>query len=1357
MAPPWCEDEGLLSSLYALQHLPFGSRQGAGDAASGVDLWSRFLARLMRDHDEAAPADQQLWPGLSDEDLASLEAACAFASTSAIWLPAYGCAVLALPAGEPDTQPVPGTLALVVVGLDNWIYDIHSTTQGGNQHVATCKGGQLVHCGQLLAAQLEAFKAQLMSVMAKVAERKGDARAQVGGRQGHQKTPAMVRAAVVQAVQQLAAHAAAEPEGKAADSVPDQVPQGGFTDVGMHAGGGQRDTAWPVVREVLKALLAHAAPCRSPNPDLFQQAEAHLHLWLAQRQVAMLAPEAATSTALNAAMLMLQAVAERAAELAQQGHSVPHIEAACLAARQALEAARAARAQAAAAAAQLPTGEAAAKACGPGSYRLPCGVLPALPQPVADAGGLAAARKRQSNNLGSLPLPAAAPGKLAFADLLATLRSDTLHNNQSAEVVAQHVLSLVERELFARAAGGFVTEADLPQAEVEALVEAVMEYFSVLQGFQASAAGTARMQVELRSRGLLVCWVALCAVHAAAVRQHALLGQYGVSVSLQDLRHLVLSDRPAEAAALAVAKYLAQHAQPGRPAFSLADGGRATFDLARLYALADARLLQLWQQEAAAAAQRRDKHWAEVRAKQQLAAQLRAQLARQQQALADAQSDVSNAQHEYNTTGQNQAYDEERAAWRALQKARKRQTSAKQAVGKTEGQLRSAVAPPSPVIQPLPEHHEAAAPWLFFLYMPPMLRQLARLSFLAQQLLLPGTDAVLRAIQVTAPKTSLTDHYNSCQSGRWLADTGRRGSDGEPPLVQLWSDGKVPCEGQVRLSSVDNYSAPSQGVWHPDALPLRMAWKGSGNSAADGRLGGASWFDPWSEVPASAVVDSFTEQLPAEAAALQWAMPLYGGGAATAAERGNLPIARQDQKPAWLSKPAFLAFGSLRAYARLQGRKLCAALQGRVLPLEHPAVHALIRQSLHHLGELSNASSGPERLWRSDWGSGSDGGVLGTLHAELAGLADELANAPREHGAVLFLGELAAYLSDWHPPLKDVARRFAAAAAGWADDLEAEAQQLPPEQARPTRAKQCLLRATALLCHAAGQLSLADVQSLLGLAVQVHNGSIYGNGTPLEKPLQRLQVLCHWTLARRADAVIAAAQQDPSLLTAALRRVIQHAPEDLPWDRLRFAESGRATACFEALGSDGSLYAINCLDGTVLQDGAPPGRLPREMREHRLYKRVFGSWGFEVTTSLTGVRRTVGPVAGRNYEFWLAGQDGSQLVVIEEAELPAQEGGSGAAGGSRGGGKRRLQLLDVGADCGGGGWGRELPVRLREMHSHWLDREGSAIMLRPHHIWEQKASFLICCEPLQQAQQGAGAAVDLLCRRVPGHLAHRHD
>lgn len=402
------------------------------------------------------------------------------------------------------------------------------------------------------------------------------------------------------------------------------------------------------------------------------------------------------------------------------------------------------------------------------------------------------------------------------------------------------------------------------------------------------------------------------------------------------------------------------------------------------------------------------------------------------------------------------------------------------------------------------------------------------------------------------PKTSLVAHYNSHQASTYLPVVpGRSGSDGSPALVRLQSGGDVPTPDKVRLSlairtrwmvpvanraqsasharqslcahaadpciapaaapvlqvrlpTVDNYTSQQHGVWHPDALPLRLCWRGSG-SPADGSLAAVGWFDPWAELPPQLVVDAFTEALPKDAAALQWAMPCYGSCSETAPSRGNQAIARQDERPHWLSKPAFVAFGSLRAYGVLQGRRLAAALRERALPWGQPAVAALVRQALYHVGPLTDEAA-PQRLWRTDWRGGGEGGMLPTLCAELSSLAGELENTPREHAAVLLLGEMAAYLSDWHPPLRDVARRFAAAAARWAEELEGSAAELPPERAQALRAKQCLLRCTALLCHAAGQLSDADAEGLLGLAVLVHHGSIYAAGTELEAELDQLQV-----------------------------------------------------------------------------------------------------------------------------------------------------------------------------------------------------------------------------------------------------------
>lgn len=414
-----------------------------------------------------------------------------------------------------------------------------STDGGGIQHTATCEGSSVLSCGQLDGSMVKAFDRHLQAAMAVVAERKGDARSAALGRQGHQKTPAMVAAAVQQALAQTRAEAAAAARSGSsgpgqAPVVPEAVPQGGFTDVGLHTGGLPRDTAWPLVREavrvsegadaqpvsgfrlasvgcrlasascssvqlasaasglcsLLRPPAGHAEPrprCRGAAPDLFVLAEAHLHLWLMQRQVALLRPELATARVLSAAMLMLQAVAGRAAALAEAGHAVEHFEAACASARAAIEAAQAERMQAAAEAARLPPLAGDSSPCGPGSWRLPRGTLPPVRPPQRDGGGREAAVERQDRNLGCLPLPTSV--EPSFAALLEVLQSHRLQ--QEGDRQAQHALCLVERRLFGLSASGFqeawsglVLEAALV-AEVDALVEVVEAYRSGEQGMGA--------------------------------------------------------------------------------------------------------------------------------------------------------------------------------------------------------------------------------------------------------------------------------------------------------------------------------------------------------------------------------------------------------------------------------------------------------------------------------------------------------------------------------------------------------------------------------------------------------------------------------------------------------------------------------------------------------------------------------------------------------------------------------------------------------------------------------------------------------------------------------------------------------
>ena len=199
---------------------------------------------------------------------------------------------------------------------------------------------------------------------------------------------------------------------------------------------------------------------------------------------------------------------------------------------------------------------------------------------------------------------------------------------------------------------------------------------------------------------------------------------------------------------------------------------------------------------------------------------------------------------------------------------------------------------------------------------------------------------------------------------------------------------------------------------------------------------------------------------------------------------------RADKKPDWLTKPGYLAYGALRSYPLGQLRRLCSALHDRLLPLGQHEVRTLVIQAVWQLGSLEVGARGtPELLWRSEWEGPA--GVLAALCQELARLAAELEHSPAEQEAVQVLGPLAAYLSGWHAPVRDVARRFTHMTSSEAEELEGQVAALPGGGASSgaaavvaqLRAKQGRWRAMALACHCAGKLTIEDAGSMLSLMV----------------------------------------------------------------------------------------------------------------------------------------------------------------------------------------------------------------------------------------------------------------------------------
>ncbi|GLC47557.1 hypothetical protein PLESTB_000000900 [Pleodorina starrii] len=1450
--PHWCEPEELLHSLYNFTHAPASSQQSLSHIEALCGLLERFEKQALRTYQTGDAAGvRSTWTALTPDGAALLHTAFTALRgrrSRLTWLPDYGCALLGLtPAGSclapvgmgigngaptsatpalaggggdaevddgDDPRSRPGELALHLVALDGWAFYIHSTPSG-SQRGAQCGGHTTHFCGSISAELYD-------NLVAAVRRREEEALRRT--QQAFRHTADFIYAAVCGALAEVAGGVAVVQQATCG--------RGGFTDVGPHSGADTKpDTCWPLVKAVLQVLLEHFGACDGttttatitpplsggvpaaapPSPSLlFRQALAHLDLWLLHRQLRLIRAETATPLALTSAMQMLAAAATKAATLAADGYDMSAFEAACRQAEQHLRAAAGERALIAARALELPPADSPDFQ---GSCRPPCGVLPPAftPGREAEEQGLAAARQRASRNLGSVPL--LPPGSSSFRQVLAAL-SQPAWSKPDSDVGALLALRSVERELFYRATMGSSGSGSgnggssgsgvggdgglgfdhpvnaLSADEVAALEQVLDAYRVAVQRFLASPAAAAQMRVEQMSREVMAVWVGYCLMHTAARLQHPQLESFGAFSDHTDLRHLVLSDRLAVDAALAVAAYLQRckrRGGSGRELFSLRDGGAATLDFAQEFASACPRLQGIWQQEHADAQARVDAHWRKVRSKQTLLAKLRnVLLAALQKAAAQLQEKLRKHKQEVNAAeaepreidggglfawfrgGRRHIIDSNiSSAKRRVQEVEAAIADNKERQRSIEAKIMQSEAAPPPVIQPLPASRKLALRWLFFLHMPPLLRHLSRVSFLAQQMLLPrpcGT-AVINAIRVRH-LTSIVQHYNNQRQDRAYISTLRQPLGGTDGRVMLWSDAAVPSASNIGPKHVDYFRTPSDGVWYPDSLDLRMAWGGSGAAADQGQGFPAPFFNAFAALEPSLVELYFTERLPPGCESLQWAMHVRASSAATPAERGNIGIAQQDTKPSWLSKPAFLDFTRLRSYPLGQLRRLAAALHDRTLPLAHPAVHSLVRQLLYHLGNLTDggvqgadSTTPPQLLWRTGWLA--EGDVLEALHGELAALAEELETTPREHEAVLLLGEVASYLSAWHPPCGDIARRFAAMTRRVADELEPQVAAVSSGDYATSGgllAKQCRWRCMALMCWAgvaavpqvtttasaataaAGSVLLTEAaaQELVTLMVQVNHGRVFLQRPELQSQLAPLLVRAHGVLAAASGALMEAVGRAPHILTQAVARVLQQrTPDGLNWRRL--ADTGS----FEAVDGDQRLFSINILDGTVLFDGWPPGRLPKDFTAHPLYRRTFGDWNFDVALASDGVMRSLRPVGGRMYDFEVSA-DGQRLAIVESDPRDGT----------------RLELLDVGPDGSCGLWGAELPLLLRLLYSHWLCRERGVLVLRPRDFQQHDVHYVIRCSAASSSSVPAAAAnattavrrFEYDCRRVPPHL-----
>ena len=823
---------------------------------------------------------------------------------------------------------------------------------------------------------------------------------------------------------------------------------------------------------------------------------------------------------------------------------------------------------------------------------------------------------------------------------------------------------------------------------------------------------------------------------------------YGVPLDFNDLSHLVLSDPSEWDVALRVAEYLGKFGTT-RPIFSLSDE-TPTFDMGRRICDASPDLVNIWEQEEKDASSRVEGHWNEVLRKKELARKLRAEISDLEVRKAEANRKLRNERveledHETKLRRRNcryaSSYDINAYNASSHTTCRNSVSALTGEVNFLESQLASrrgslvtALKAPPPVFQPLPIKRENAMPIIFFLHMPPIFLLLARFSFTSQQLRLPqpwtaaitgseGTDKTDITGLVTRGEGycqySWKDYYNTHQFSQYHPIGCPRTGSEYSLLLRSKTNAMVPPNPtSVGPQNVDHIYSKSDGIWHPDEMKPRMAWFG-GSKNYD-KASSHAEINPFVELDHFIISSNFTERLEHEIS-LQWTL-MQPGEQHIHSSRGNLPYARQNFKPEWLSKTQYLSFANLRSYPHVQLRNILMAVQERQLPFTERTVHILVRQALFHIGKISNGNNGRAVFeWKRDLELPRFCVDANTI---LESFYEEIKDSPKSYMCVKLIGMLCNFFSKWEQdrpiPLpawsllvpftskaavdccttaRNTARKLAASVFQWAEELDGEIDKSPPSLAPVIQAKQAVLYQHAILVLIGGDsLVESDISLLIKMVVKSRNlftddfrsDEIRANATEIK-----------YGLCQKLNIILQVASQTPTMMTSALRSVLPRCPTVLDWRPWK-PENNSCTQCFEARGDDGCFYSINLISGEVLIDGLPPSRLPQSILTHPLYARTFGDSNFEVVGK-GDFLETRYPIFGRFYRF----SKGSSLTIYEFLEDESE----------------MLELLDGTTD--GFSWAMDLPIRLKSMHSHWLIRESNLIVLRDVCFKDRNVSFLI--------------------------------
>ncbi|KAE9977309.1 hypothetical protein EG327_007776 [Venturia inaequalis] len=413
----------------------------------------------------------------------------------------------------------------------------------------------------------------------------------------------------------------------------------------------------------------------------------------------------------------------------------------------------------------------------------------------------------------------------------------------------------------------------------------------------------------------------------------------------------------------------------------------------------------------------------------------------------------------------------------------------------------------------------------------------------------------------------------------------------------------------------------------------------------------------------------------------------------------NQVIADQSLCPPEIAIHEFLTFGHLRSGHRLQWQNIALTLADGTLKFNQEAVHVLITQAAHEIGPSFPGNIEVLReshVLLDDASFAKD--IVESLQSAVSATEENWQGATSIKTFIALVLRILSTSS--HAEVRrrcfNVLTSARQATLSWLQDLAAKVRACDDDAEQKVWTNSAL--EVALSCSSTFDVDVTDMQDLLSTknnlavfiecAVTIHD-ICPALTTGLSQSIQHSLFRFFKMTQIMEPIVYDLVTNDPTGIDHGLGQLWTSYRPGTAWKAAKVGNMEWITT--ETLGDQGTrslVVHLNLLTGSLLVDGSPLGRLPRNYETHASYQRLFGAKVLGVMPSaMTGMcYGSREAVSGYQLDFALR----DQILIIRATKD-----------------EKKFEILPPNSLLG------DFPPAFVNKYSHWLDLASNTVEFRP--------------------------------------------